>query len=335
MAVVRQTIPVTRVEYEKGRSVFEAAAREGFDCLCVPPDEPSLAAAVTKHKARAVIVGVDPYRDALYEALPKGGIIARFGVGVDSVDRKRATERGILVANTPGVLSDTVAEYAVWLMGALARHVAKAHEDMRGKGWRARVGVELQGKKLALLGCGEIGRRVARIASGGLRMNVVGYDVADIPAAVLRQWGVTSFTKDLFEALSGARFVSLHIPSLPETRHFLNSRTLAAVPRNAFLVNTARGPIIDEAALYDALSSGALAGAALDVFENEPYVPVRPDKDLRTLENVLLTCHMASASEEACVRMAEQSLANVRAALAKRYGDCAVVNRDVLRKLAT
>jgi len=333
MAAVRQTIPVTQVEYEKGKSVFEAATREGLDCVCVPPDEPSLASAVKKHKARAAIIGVDPYRNALYDALPKGGIIARFGVGVDGVDRKRATARGILVANTPGALSDTVAEYAVWLMGSLARHVAKAHEGMRRHRWQASVGVELQGKKLAVLGCGEIGRRVARIASEGLRMNVVGYDVADIPADVLREWGFSSFTKDLAGALAGARFVSLHIPSLPETRHFLNARTVALIPRDAFLVNTARGAIIDEVALYDALASGALAGAALDVFENEPYVPVRPEKDLRTIENVLLTCHMASGSEEACIRMAERSLANVRAALERRYGDCAVVNRDVLTGL--
>ena len=324
-----EPVPVTDVDYVKAEETFLAAAADGIDCFSVPRDEASLCAAVREHDARAVIVGVESYRDELYNVLPRGGIIARFGVGFDGVDLDRAARAGILVTNTPGALSDTVAEYAVWLMGALARHIPRAHADMRNNRWHARVGVELKGATLALLGCGAIGRRVARIAAVGLRMNVVGYDIVDIPEEARQDMGLSSFTQDLPAALADADFVSLHMPSSPKTRHFISADTLALIPPRACLINTARGPVVDEIALYDALASGKLAGAALDVFETEPYVPRDPAKDLRTLENTVLTCHMASASTQACTRMASQALANVRAALDNRLDDCDIVNPDV------
>ena len=333
MSGERQVIPVTEVEYDKGQSVLEAAAERGFDCVRVAYDETSLTAVVREHNARAVIIGVDPYVGPLYDALPKGGVIARFGVGCDGVDLALAAKKGILVTNTPGALDDAVAELAVWLMGAIARQIMTAHEDMRAKRWQARVGVELKGKTLAVIGCGHIGLRVAHIASAGIGMKVIGYDVVDIPKQRLDSFGVARLEKDLAAALGEADFVSLHLPSIPATRHFMNAEKLAMMKRTAFLVNTARGPIVDEAALYEALAGRRIAGAALDVFETEPYVPVAPDKDLRTLDNVVLTSHMASASQEACANMANGCLANIAAAFEGRLDDCAIVNPDVRKTL--
>lgn len=333
MAQGRDVIPVTKVEYAKAQSVFEAAAEKGIDCISVDEDEGSVAAAVKEHRACAVIVGVDTYAGALYEALPKGGIIARFGVGFDSVDLAQAAKAGIVVTNTPGALSDAVAEHAIWLAGAVARKVGQAHHDMKNNHWQSRVGIELGGKTLAVIGCGLIGMRVARIASAGFRMKVVGHDVI-APATESRiKWGVERFEMDLAPALADADFVTVHIPSIPETKHLINADTIAMMKDGAYLINTARGPVVDEIALYDALSSGKLAGAGLDVFETEPYQPRKPDKDLRTLDNVVLTCHMASASTEACRNMATMCLANVSAAFEGRFVDCNIVNPDVLKVL--
>ena len=329
----RDVIPVTEVEYIKGEALFKAAAEKGLDCIRVDLDEASVAAAVKEHAACAAIVGVDPYAGPLYEALPKGGIIARFGVGCDGVDLPRAAQAGIVVTNTPGALSDAVAEHAIWLMGAVARRVGQAHHDMKNNHWQARVGVELAERTLAVIGCGQIGLRTARIASAGFRMKVVGHDVIQPALESRMKWGVERFEQDLPAALADADFVSLHIPSIPDTRHFINADTIGMMKDGAYLVNTARGPIVDEVALYDALSSGKLAGAGLDVFETEPYEPQEPDKDLRTLDNVVLTCHMASASVEACRNMAQMCLANITATFEGRFADCNIVNPDVLKVL--
>jgi len=333
MAEGRDVIPVTKVEYAKAQSVFEAAAEQGLDCISVDCDEGSLAAAVKEHGACAVIVGVDKYTGALYEALPKGGIIARFGVGFDSVDLAQAAEAGIVVTNTPGALSDAVAEHAIWLTGAVARKVGQAHHEMKSNRWHSRVGVELAGKTLAVVGCGRIGLRTARIASAGFRMRVIGCDIVELALESRMKWGVERFEKDLPATLADADFVSLHIPSVDETKHFINAETIGMMKDGAYLVNTARGPIVDEVALYDALASEELAGAGLDVFETEPYEPRQPDKDLRTLDNVVLTCHMASASAEACRNMGDMCLANITAAFEGRFTDCDIVNPDVLKAL--
>ncbi len=317
---------VTEAEYAKGRAVFAGAA--GLTCRPAPSEEAALAEAVRAAEAPAVIVGVDPYHgDALYDALPRGGVIARFGVGHDGVDKDKATQRGILVTNTPGVLTASVAEHTIWLMGALLRHVARADADLRAGSWRPVIGAEVHGKTLAVIGCGAIGRQVAAIAAHGFGMRVTGFDVPGLDADELAPWGIRRLTTDWAEAVANADVVSLHIASTPETRRFVNAQRLAAIRSGACLVNTARGAVVDEAALYDALASGRLAGAALDVFEAEPYRPAVPDKDLRTLPNVLLTPHIGSSTVEACTRMAERSLANVRAGLARRYGEMDVVNR--------
>lgn len=323
----RPTILVTETEYAKARDVFAAAA--DVECRPAPGAERDLASAILAARAPAVIVGVEPYHgDAVYDALPRGGVLARFGVGHDGVDKTRATRRGIFVTNTPGVLTASVAEHTLWLIGALLRHVAAGDAKVRSGGWQPLIGRELRGKTLAVIGCGEIGRHVASIASHGFGIRVVGFDRPGVDVETLSSWGIRDFVTTWEDAVRKADIVSLHIASTAETRRFLNAERLAALKAGAYFVNTARGAVVDEVALYEALTAGRLAGAALDVFEAEPYVPARPDRDLRTLPNVLLTPHIGSSTVEACTRMAERALANVRAGLAKQYDLLDLVNRD-------
>jgi len=323
-------IAVTELEYDKARDVFASANAEGFKCISVPESESGLAEAVRSQQVQHVIVGVDTYRDALYEALPNGGVVARFGVGHDGIDKDLATRKGIYCTNTPGVLNDSVAEYTIALMLSAARHVPTLSSALRQDQWSPKVGNELKGKTLVVVGCGAIGRRVAQIASFGLSMNVIGCDVIELDAAVMKKaYGFAEVHEDFTEAVASADYVTLHIPSHPATRHFINRQRLAAIPPRAWLMNTARGAILDESALFDALSAGELAGAALDVFEHEPYVPVQPGKDLRSLDNVIMTPHVGSSSQEASNRCAKRALHNIKLAGAKRFGEMDLLNPEV------
>ena len=315
-----ETILVTQVEYGKGEQVFRTAA--DFRIEPAPPEEQALADAVLAAKARAVIVGVHPYSGPLYTALAtiaagRGAIIARFGVGHDSVDKRLAAEHGITVTNTPGVLDQSVAEHALWLMGNLARRITLCQENLRAGRFQGPSGIELGAKTLGVLGCGAIGRRVARIAHFGLGMRVIAADQRPLES-LAAELGLDRSTHDCDLVLRESDVVSIHLPATTATRHFIDRRRLALMRPSAFLVNTARGILIDEAALYDALSSGSIAGAALDVYETEPYAPVQPDKDLRRLENTVLTPHIGSNTLEANRRMAEASLACVTDFLAGR-----------------
>jgi phosphoglycerate dehydrogenase-like enzyme len=328
------TVAVTDLEFHKAASVFAAAAAGGLSCVAAPADEKSLAAAVRATGARHVIIGVERCTGPLYDSLPAGGVIARFGVGHDGVDKSLASARGLLCTNTPGALDDSVAEHAVNLMLAAARHTVTVAAELRAGRWLPQLGGELQGKTLAVIGCGAIGRRVARIASRGLGMKVIGCEVADVNVAELqRDFGFSSVVSGFDDAVREADLVSLHIPSLPETRHFLNAARLALLPARCWVVNTARGALVDEVALFDALAAGRLGGAALDVFEREPYEPAAAGKDLRTLPNVVLTPHVGSSTREACERMAQRALQNIRLAEAGRFAEMDLLNRDVLAKL--
>lgn len=336
---------VTRQEYNKGRATFERVGRD-IRCTPVEPDEASLARAVREQGVSTVIVGVEPYRAALYEALPAGGIIARFGVGYDSIDLVQATAHRLVVANTPGVLDTSVAEHAIWLLGALAKPIIPTDVALKAGHWQPTAGRELAGQTLAVIGYGRIGRRVAAIAGLGLDMRVIGFDclpletmlkVANVDSEreLQRTYGTAVYTTDPTIALRQADFVSVHLAVTAETRGYLNAERLAWIKPGACLVNTARGALVDENALYDALASGRLGGAALDVFQNEPYKPVDPQRDLRTLPNVVLTPHIGSSTTAANRRMAERSIANVRSILGGRWAEASIVNEDVLMRLDT
>lgn len=324
-------IAVTELEYRKGEAVFRAAEGTGFRCVPVPAAEVELAAAIRRLGARHAIVGVERYTGLLYDALPRGGVLARFGVGHDGIDKPLATTRGILCTNTPGALDDSVAEHALNLMLVAARHTATVATACKQGAWTPQVGRELRNRKLAVIGCGPIGCRVARIAAFGFGMQVVGCELRTVDSAALRRdFGFTAVVTGFADAVPHADFVSLHIPSIPQTRHFLNRERLAMLAPQAWLINTARGAIVDELALFDALADGRLAGAALDVFETEPYQPGAPGKDLRTLANTILTPHVGSSTAEACRRMAEGCLASIVAAERGDVSQMNLVNPDVV-----
>ena len=336
-----EVVLATRLQISKGESVFRLAS--DFEVEEAPSEEQPLAEAVLAKSCRAVIVGSQPYRGPLYEALARtggssGAIIARFGVGHDNVDKTLARKHNIVVTNTPGVLDVSVAEHTMWLLGSLAKQVASMAAGFKAGRFAPQTGTEIRGKTLGILGFGVIGRRVAAIAHRGFGMRVLAADCLP-PEELEKQEGKTfeeikaAFGLDLRTAdadavLAKASFVSIHLPATPETRHFIDQRRLHVMKPGTMLVNTSRGSVVDEAALYDALAEGWLAGAALDVFEFEPYEPVSPEKDLRTLENVVLTPHAASNTQEANRRIAQCAAENVSKFFAGRLEDLDRVDAD-------
>ncbi|MCX6899200.1 MAG: hypothetical protein NT105_10905 [Verrucomicrobia bacterium] len=321
-----ETVLITELEFRKAESVFHEA--KDVRCEPAPVDEAALAEAVVSRSARAVIVGVAPYRDALYEALGKknGAIIARFGVGHDSINKPLARQHGIVVTNTPGVLDISVAEHTIWLMGCLARKIVRLETKLRAGEFAGEVGMELRGKTLGVLGFGGIGRSAAAIAHFGFGMKVIACN-RSMPAEPPTRFGADRFTTNVEELFRASDVISVHLPANASTQRFVNATRLAWLKPGAMLVNTARGAVLDEEALYDALVAGRLTGAALDVFEREPYAPAHPDKDLRKLENVVLTPHVGSNTREANRRMAESALENVRCFLAGKLDRLARVDQ--------
>jgi len=321
-------VVITEPEYRKAKDAFDSVA--DIAVIVVPPEEDAVVRGIEASQAWAAILGVESYASGLYEALPEGGIIARFGVGHDGIDKTRASAKGLYVTNTPGVLEDAVAEHTVALMLGLVKGISEFSASMTSKQWCPRQTSELRGKVLAVLGCGAIGRRVARTAAYGFGMEVVGLDVVrDAEDELRERWGVARLSTDFADAVSKADVISLHVPATPENHHLVCTETIALFKPDAMFINTARGAIVDEISLYDALRGGTLAAAALDVFENEPYIPREPEKDLRELPNVLLTPHVSSATCEACNRVAAATLRNVREARAGNVQALDLLNLDL------
>ena len=319
---------MTEPEYRKAEACFVAAP--GLACLRAPEAEADLASAVRELRALHVIVGRRTYSGALYEALQAGGVIARFGVGHDGIDKARATEAGLLCTNTPGVLNRSVAEHTMLLVAAAARRLVSTSAGLARHVWDPAMGEELHEKTLAIIGCGSIGRSVARIATLGYGMHVVGCSRPDVPPpTALEHFHVV--VNDFATAVRTADFVSLHLSASSNNVHFVNRERLAHLGDCAWLINTARGSVIDEAALFAALTERRLAGAALDVFAREPYAPPDGSGDLRSLPNVILTPHVGSNTVEANRRMAERALENIMLAEARAFARMDLLNPEVLK----
>jgi D-3-phosphoglycerate dehydrogenase / 2-oxoglutarate reductase len=246
----------------------------------------------------------------LIERAERLKVIGRAGVGVDNVDVETATRRGIVVANAPESTVVSAAEHAIGLLVALARHIPQAHAALKQGRWErsAHGGIELEAKTLGVLGFGRIGQQVARRATG-LGMRVVAYDPF-VSKERFRELGVER-AETMDELLATAEFLTLHLPLTPETKGALDAEAFARLPDGARLVNAARGELVDEPALVDALRSGKLAGAALDVFSTEPY-----SGPLLELDNVVVTPHLAASTEEAQDRAGVIVAEQVAAALA-------------------
>jgi phosphoglycerate dehydrogenase-like enzyme len=215
------------------------------------------------------------------------------------------------------------------LVAAAARKFTTALASMASGAWVSAAGRDLQGTRIAVVGCGGIGRAVARIAALGYGMHVAGCTRPGAPAPASLdhfEW----VTNDFAAAVRDADFVSLHMPARPDTVRFINSERLAQMNPRAWLVNTARGAVVDEAALFESLAAGRIAGAALDVFAREPYVPGDGSGDFRSLSNVILTPHVGSNTVESNRRIAERALQNVQFAQAGEVERMDLLNRGVL-----
>jgi phosphoglycerate dehydrogenase-like enzyme len=318
---------VTEPEFRKAHPSFVAAT--AVQCEPAPEDENDLARAIRGSDSRYVIVGNRKYSGALYDALPSGGVIARLGVGHDGIDKERATKAGLLCTNTPGVLDQSVAEHTMLLIVAAARRLIPALANMASGAWTTTAGQDVYGKTLAIIGCGGIGRAVARMAHVGYGMRVIGCTRPDAPApATLEHF--QAVTNDFSAAVRHADFVSLHMPANRDNLGFINRDRLACLNKTTWLINTARGAVIDEAALFESLAAGTLAGAALDVFTCEPYKPAEGSGDLRSLPNVVLTPHVGSNTVEANRRMAERALQNIILAVGRDFDRMDLLNRQVL-----
>lgn len=280
---------------------------KGFRVVVNPKDAPMSHAALLKEaKGCSAILSLlnDKIDNAVLNAAGPGlKIVANYAVGYDNIDVAACEARGVKVANTPGVLTDAVAEHALALMMAAARRIAESDRFTRAGKYTAwapelLLGAQMKGKTLGVLGLGRIGSEVAERAAKGLGMRVVYYDIAR-DKGFEKRVGATFATVD--SLLKRSDVVSVHVPLLPSTRHIINATRLKKMKKTAYLVNTSRGPVIDEKALVVALKKGTIAGAALDVFENEPAL----SPGLGKLENVTLTPHTASATIEARSAMAE------------------------------
>jgi glyoxylate reductase len=251
---------------------------------------------------------------ALMEAAPRLRVISNLAVGYDNVDIPGATKRGILVGNTPGVLTETTADFAFALLMAAARRVVEADAFTRGGRWQTwgpmiMLGQDIHHATLGIVGLGRIGIEVARRARG-FGMKVLYHD-QQRRGEEERQLGV-EYVSELSALLSSSDFVSLHLPLSPQTYHLIGAAELAAMKPTAVLVNTSRGPIVDQQALYEALKSRQIFAAAIDVTEVEPIPPRDP---LLTLDNLIITPHIASASFATRTSMATMAAANLIAGL--------------------
>ena len=230
----------------------------------------------------------------LVEKADKCKIIARVGVGLDNVDQEAAKEKNIKVINAVEGAITAVAELVIGLMLSMAREIPRADREIRNGNWikKELMGTELKGKYLGIVGLGNIGKRLGRLARA-LNMNIIGYDVTEIDNEFSKEVGLMK--ADLDTLLSSADYVSFHVPLLDSTRHMINAEKLKMMKNTARIINTARGGVIDEEALYNSLKDGSLAGAALDVFEVEPAT----GNKLITLPNFIATPHMGAQTKEA------------------------------------
>ncbi|MAJ97630.1 MAG: D-glycerate dehydrogenase [Parcubacteria group bacterium] len=250
----------------------------------------------------------------VYDAAPNAKIFANYAVGYGNLNLEDAAQRGVTVTNTPGVLTDTVAEHAVAMMLAITSRIAEGDRFTRaGKydGWGPMMllGTDLKGKTLGILGAGRIGSRMAEIAHKGLGMNIVYYDIKEND--FLNTELNATFKGEVDDVLKEADVVTVHVPLLDSTRGLINAERLALMKPSAYLINSSRGPVIEEVTLVEALQNDVIRGAALDVYENEPKLA----DSLAELENVVITPHIASATIETRGKMATMAAENIIAFL--------------------
>jgi len=288
---------------------------KGYEVDINPEDkvlskEELISALKTKPYDAVLCLLTDKIDTEILEAAPQAKIFANYAVGYNNVDVKTAKEKNILISNTPGVLTETVAEHTFALMLAISHRIAEADKftkDGKYQGWSPTLllGTDLSRKTLGIIGLGRIGARVAYHAKNGFDMDVIYYDVNKNEDVDIK------YKENMEDVLKEADFVSIHVPLLDSTHHLISAEKLKMMRNSAYLINTSRGPIIDEKALVKALENKDIKGAALDVFEEEPKLA----EGLADLDNVILTPHIASATEETRSKMSEMTAENIIATL--------------------
>lgn len=292
----------------------EEALEARYDTHLNADDHPfsrdELAAALRSADALCPTV-TDTLGAELFGPAARVRIIGNYGVGHNHIDIAAARKQNILVTNTPDVLTDCTADLAMTLMLMSARRAGEGERELRAgdwTGWRPShlVGARVTGKTLGIVGMGRIGLAVARRARHGFGMNIACFNRSRVPAAVLEELRAEQLAT-LDELAAAVDFLSLHCPATPQSHHLIDARRLALMRPSAFLINTSRGSVVDERALADALESGRLAGAGLDVYEAEPRVC----EDLPALQNVVLLPHMGSSTAETRVAMGMRVVENL------------------------
>lgn len=283
---------------------------------------------VVKDKEGLVCLLTEKINDEFLRAAPKLRIAANVAVGYDNIDVDACTKRGVVATNTPGVLDETTADFAWTLLFAVARRVSEGEQLARSGNWKGwnldqLCGADVWGKTLGIVGFGRIGRAVARRALG-FQMKVIYTDAVRAPQDVEK--AVNAEFRDLNTLLAESDFISIHVPLMPETRGLFDGPKLFRMKPTAFLINTSRGPVVDEAALVAALENKKIAGAALDVYENEPFIHPGLKRP-----NVVLTPHLASASIETRTKMAVIAANNV-VALFTGQRPPNMLNPDIFKK---
>ena len=313
--------------FEEARKILDAECEVQYwtDSERPPRDE---VLRRVKDKEGLVCLLTEKVNEEFLRSAPKLRIASNVAVGYDNIDVDACTKRGIAVTNTPGVLDETTADFAWTLLMTVARRVAEGELLARSGNWKSwnldqLCGADVWGKTLGIVGFGRIGRSVARRASG-FQMKIIYTDAVRVSEEVEKS--LNAEFRDMNSLLAESDFISLHVPLLPETRGLFDAPKLFRMKPTAFLINTSRGPVVDEAALADALENNKIAGAALDVFENEPFIHPGLKRP-----NVVLTPHIASASIETRTKMALMAANNIVAVFKGRRPPN-LLNPDIFKK---
>ena len=303
MKVLISTVPFGSVPNHDPLGLLEAArVRYQLNPFGRRLTEPELVELI--HDVSILIAGTEPITTEVMEAAPQLQLIARVGIGLDSVDLEAARMRGIAVTYTPEAPAPAVAELTVGLMLDLLRSISRADRLMHSKHWRRFLGRRLDGLTVGVLGVGRVGKRVIRILRGGFpNVRILANDIQP-DFSFGEELGIEWVEKNKLYANSD--IVTLHLPLTQITNRLITEREIGMMKPSAFIINTSRGGIVDESALATALTSGCLAGAAIDVFDREPYSGVLTD-----IESCILTCHMGSMSEACRAAMETEALEDV------------------------
>jgi glyoxylate reductase len=313
--------------FDEARKILDAACDVEYWCNSERPSREEVFRRV-KDKDGLICLLTEKVNDELLRAAPKLRIAANVAVGFDNIDLDACTKRGVVATNTPGVLDETTADFAWTLLMAVARRLAEGEALARSGNWKGwnldqLCGADVWGKTLGIVGFGRIGRAVARRASG-FQTKVIYTDA--VRAAEEVEKPLNAEFRDMNSLLAESDFISLHVPLLPETRGLFDAPKFFRMKPTAFLINTSRGPVVEEAALVAALEGKKIAGAALDVYENEPFIHPGLKRP-----NVVLAPHLASASLETRTKMAVMAAENV-VSLFQGQRPANILNPDIFKR---